>query len=83
VVVGTPVADGGTATVVAALVVGVGPVAVGADVAGLAELAHATTTTTTSGSSGSARLGTTDGMRVVVTTAASRECLWKCPVPVW
>jgi hypothetical protein len=67
-VVVTPVADGATVTVVAAPVVGVGPVAVGADVDGLAELAHARATTTTSGSSGSDRLDTTDGMRVTVTS---------------
>jgi hypothetical protein len=65
----TPVADGGTVTVVATLVVGVGLVAVGAEVDGLAELAHAIATTTTSGSSGSDRHVTTDGMRLTVTSA--------------
>jgi hypothetical protein len=65
----SPVVDGGTVTVVAALVVGVGPVAAGADVDGLAELAHAMATTTTSGSNEDDRVVTTDGTRVTVTSA--------------
>jgi hypothetical protein len=70
VVVVTPVGEGGTVTVVAALVVGVVPVAVGADVDGLAEIAHAIATATTSGSSGSDGVVTTDGMRVTVTSVS-------------